>query len=649
LNAPHSVGGIAFNSKGELFYSDGPRGRLWKVVNGTPELYVAKGSWSSMYGIAFDFRDNLYFCDWSNPGNIYYVDFTLSLTYRVLDGNKVPLNGAKVLANLPNGTALTLTSDSAGYISMPRAWPGAYELSVSWQDVLVGEFGFVELSSGSKDLLCTVFSLKLTAEDSLGRALSDAILDIQLPNGSNVRMASPASLPLTPAGSLSATVKHNGTQVAGPVSINLTSNLDMSIPCSVHSLSVEVRDTNMKPLENTFLEVRCKGSVILNQSSPSGKLMLDGLLDGRYTIAARFRGVRVAETDLFLNTSQTLVLMANVHSLSIEVKDASMEPLRDSFLEVRSEGSIICNESSASGMLTLDGLLDGDYVVAAKVRGFTVAKTTFFLNASRTLTLMANVSELVVVAKDVFGFPMQGANVSVTLPDGSALSGSIGENGVFSLSQLPMTNVQVSIDSGSERRDLSVDLNRAKVDVSTTFLISSTMNTTIVALTVIGVLIIPQTRHLLVRFVRAIPLEVSFEAEAEDLASLYSRFLSSTGLDVEEEKEVKGGEPKVIVGGNALPSVRSVEDHVVFLVSDKSVMPPRREIRVVKQLVDIRVDSANLSMLAYAYSQGAKLKAFGVLVCDEVTDEMLSTLKTLPGAEVVLMTKQRAGASTEFR
>ncbi|MGB9718916.1 MAG: hypothetical protein ACPL4E_10885 [Thermoproteota archaeon] len=35
FTSPIAIGGIAFNSRGELFFSDGPRGRLWKVVNGS--------------------------------------------------------------------------------------------------------------------------------------------------------------------------------------------------------------------------------------------------------------------------------------------------------------------------------------------------------------------------------------------------------------------------------------------------------------------------------------------------------------------------------------------------------------------------------------------------------------------------------------
>lgn len=36
--APVTIGGIAFNSRGVLFFSDGPKGRLWRVVNGAPVL-----------------------------------------------------------------------------------------------------------------------------------------------------------------------------------------------------------------------------------------------------------------------------------------------------------------------------------------------------------------------------------------------------------------------------------------------------------------------------------------------------------------------------------------------------------------------------------------------------------------------------------
>ena len=92
----------------------------------------------------------------------------------------------------------------------------------------------------------------------------------------------------------------------------------------------------------------------------------------------------------------------------------------------------------------------------------------------------------------------------------------------------------------------------------------------------------------------------------------------------------------MIVGeGGALPRVESKEDHLAFLVSDGSVVPQRKEIRVLKEAAD----PADLSKLVLAYSEASGLRALGVMVCDKATDEMLASLKGLHGAEVVHMTK----------
>jgi len=566
-----SIGGIAFNSKGELFYSDRPKGRLWKVVNGTALLYVDKGSWSTMYGIAFDQLDNLYFCDWTSPGNIYYLDFTLSLSYKVLSNNNVPLSGAEVSVKLPNSTTLSLVSDSTGSVSIANAFPGTYELSAKWQGVTVGNFTFDESASGSRNLVCNVYSIKITAKDSLGRSLSNCMLNIQLPNGSTMTTASPASLSLIPTGIVTATPIYNGTQVAGTVTINLTSSQDVSVSCMVHQLTIQVSDSNMDLLNNPIIQVILDGNVIANQTSTSGTLTLNGLLNGRYTVAVNLGQFRVAETELWLNASQTAVLRANLSEISVNVND-------------------------------------------------------------------------------VLGYPMQGTNVSVSLPDGSTFSGLTDETGAFTLGQLPMVDAQVSVTLGNEKKELTVNLNESTIEISATFTFSSNVINALTAILlasfIAGILIIPQTRRLMVRLVRSIPIEVSLEGEEKDLAQRYSRFLSSTGLQVEEAKETADGETKIAVEGRDLPNIQTKEDHIVFLVSDNSVAPPRREIRVVKQLANIKADPSSLSALARAYSQATGIKALGVLVCEKVTDGMLDNLKGLP-AEVVLMTKRAMNVPSE--
>lgn len=548
--APVTIGGIAFNSRGELFFSDGSRGRLWKVVNGTSVLYVDKRGWSSMYGIVFDQFDNLYFCDWSSPGNIYYLDFRLELVYRVIDGNKVPLGGATVSVDSSNDTKISLKTNSTGHVLLKPAWPGNYSISVFWKNVSVGSFSFKELVNVKRDLKCKVFNVKLTAKDSSARPLSDCFLNIELPNGSSVVMKSPAFLPTVPAGILVVSAFYNDVRVAGPVSMNLTSNIDASIECAVHSLSVSIIDS-------------------------SGNLV------------------------------------------------------RNSSIVILSEDSVVANQSFSSGSITLDNLLSGEYVITAWLKGVQVAGSRVFLNSSKSTTLTANVTDLSLKARDFLGFPMQGAKVLVTFPDNSNVSGYVDEKGEYSLSQIPATSIMLLVDTGVEKRILSLQLNKGRFEASTVFLVStSTVVLTIVVLIVI-VVIVPQTRRELYRLVKAIPVEVSFEPEAQDLATQYYNFLSSTQRNVEEAIEVKGGEARIIVAGNGiLPHIRG-EDHVAFLLSDTSFTPSRREVRLLKELTDLNSDLASLSKLVHVYSERTGLRAVGILVCDEVTDGMLNSLKEI--------------------
>jgi hypothetical protein len=67
-----------------------------------------------------------------------------------------------------------------------------------------------------------------------------------------------------------------------------------------------------------------------------------------------------------------------------------------------------------------------------------------------------------------------------------------------------------------------------------------------------------------------------------DLASQYSS-LSTIGFQVEEAREVKGSKTRVpVFGGGILAWIESKEDHIAFVVSDNSVIPPRMEVRLLR-------------------------------------------------------------------
>ena len=69
----------------------------------------------------------------------------------------------------------------------------------------------------------------------------------------------------------------------------------------------------MNPVENSFIFVLLGDSVVANSS---GSVNLDDLLEGDYTITAWLNGFKVAEDRVFLNSSQSVTLTANVTSLA---------------------------------------------------------------------------------------------------------------------------------------------------------------------------------------------------------------------------------------------------------------------------------------------------------------------------------------------
>jgi len=555
--APLPIGGIAFNSKGELFFSDGPRGRLWKLVNGTPVLYVDRKGWSTMYGIVFDEYDNLYFCDWSSPGNIYYLDFRLSLVYRVLDADNSPLGGARVMVSMPNGSTAVLYANSTGHIAF-RSWPGRHDLKVSWSGIEVGLFTFKETASGKRDLTCRVFNVKLTAKDDAGRVLKDCMLEVALPNATRVKLSSPASLSRIPAGLMNIRVFYRSIEVADPLEVNISSNVDVSIPCRVYSLSVRLLDPDGNPFKDAWIRVSLDGNTLVNQSYPENGIALDGLLSGKCLIAASFKG-------------------------------------------------------------------------------FIVANSSFDLNSSRNVVLTANVSRLVFKARDFLGLPMQGVRVNLTLPDGSTVSGFTDVNGSFKLGWLPVGNVNVVLDSGFEKKVLSLSLNKSLVESSHVFNFSWTTISVIIVVLLFVLIIVPPSRKLIAK---AFPIEVSVEVR-RGVAEAYIDFLSSRGLNVEEALRFENGIASVLIGeGNILPRLETNINYSVFLVSDVSVIPPKREIWVLIEASKLEDDVKNISKLVKEYSGRTGLRTIGIIVCEKVTDDLLKLLKELKDVEVFFTTRK---------
>ena len=556
FTSPITIGGMAFNSKGELFFSDGPRGRLWKVVDGMPILYVDRRGWSTMYGIAFDKYDNLYFCDWSSPGSIYYLDFRFNIVYRVVDGNNVPIAGASVLVMMPDGSSRMFISNSTGHVALTKALPGTYVLNVSWYGIPVGSFKFEESTSRSRDLVCKVFNVKLTAKDDTGKVLKDCLLEVTLPNGTIVKLPSPASLPRIPNGIMIVHTFYRGIEVAEPIQVNVSSNLDISIPCKVYSLSMRLLDPDGKPLKDALMKVNLDGSIIVNQSYPE------------------------------------------------------------------------------SG-ITIEGLLSGNCMIEANFRGFTVAKSSFKLDGSRNIFLTANVSRIVVKVRDLLGFPMQGVRVDLTLPDGSTMNGFTDTEGSFKTGWLPTGNVSIVLSSGFEKKVFSLTLDKSLIEVSQTFIFSWTTVSLTIVITLLALIVAPPSRRIIKR---AFPIEVSLEVR-HNISEAYIEFLSSRRLNVEEALEYRKGIVSILMGeAKVLPRLEDTVDHSVFLISDASTIPPRRELHVL-------VDSSNLedvkiiSKLIKEYSGKTGLKTIGIIVCREVTDDLLNLLRGLKDVEVFFITR----------
>jgi len=251
--------------------------------------------------------------------------------------------------------------------------------------------------------------------------------------------------------------------------------------------------------------------------------------------------------------------------------------------------------------------------------------------------LTANVSRLVVKARDFLGLPMQGVRVDLMLPDGSSVGGFTDANGSFALRWLPVGDVNVVLDSGFEKRTLRLSLDKSLVESSHVFNFSWATASVIIVVLLLVLIMLPPSRRLIAK---AFPIEVSIEGR-RGVAEAYVDFLSSRGLSVEEALRFENGVASILVGeGNVLPRLEKAVDHAVLLVSDPSVNPPRREIRVLMEVSIPEKDVEHASRLVREYSGRMGLRAVGIIVCEEVTDDLLSRVKELKDSEVVYISRR---------
>jgi len=326
-----------------------------------------------------------------------------------------------------------------------------------------------------------------------------------------------------------------------------------------------------------------------------------------------------------------------VHLLSVKLLDPDGNPFKNAWIRVSLDGNTLVNQSYPENGIALDGLLSGKCLITASFKGFVVAQSSFNLNSSRNVVLTANVSRLIVNTKDFLGLPMQGVRVNLTLSDGSTVSGFTDVNGSFKLDWLPVGNVNVVLDSGFEKKVLSLSLNKSLVESSHVFNFSWTTISVIIVVLLLVLIIVPPSRRLIAK---AFPIEVSVEVR-RDVAEAYIDFLSSRGLNVEEALRFENGMASILIGeGNILPRLETNINHSVFLVSDVSVIPPRKEIWVLVEASKPEDDVKNVSKLVKEYSGKTGLRAIGIIVCEKITDDLLKLLKELKDVEVFFTTRR---------
>ncbi len=373
------------------------------------------------------------------------------LTLRVLDSKHVALAGARVVV------ASILNFTNATGITHFRLSNGTYTGTVTWEGIVVANPSITVSGPTSITVVTRVYYPTFTVEDQASIPLSNALVYIVHPNGTQYPLmvtGSTGTLNLTqvPGGAYGLTVIWHGSVVyAQPAqpAITVSGNVSYPVVTQVYYQSFQVVTPGGAPLAlaSVLVENSTTGLVLAFGITNTTGVTTARVPAGTFTVLVYWQTSLVATVpDLQLPAATNpYVITVSLFQVSFLALDSKGIPVADAEIAINSTGGPITTLVTSSAGTTAIELPGGTYTFTTRWEGIVVDSQVATISAPTALTLNLAVYYLTLTGNDASGAPVGSATVVYTTPQGSA-NGTLllGANGSGTV-RLPGATYSLSV------------------------------------------------------------------------------------------------------------------------------------------------------------------------------------------------------------
>jgi len=362
---------------GELQASGTTNTSGYVKVNLAPGNYVVEVWWKqTLVGSEGLFADQSW--PYDSPFTITVSVFQVS--FRALDVKGLGLEKAALTVQFPSGqvTDEPLIADPQGVVSLGKVPGGTYSVAVIWRGKVVADTTVSVNASGTFDISCLVFYVNFQAVDADGEPVENALITVSDPlfgtlAEARLTNASGGLVSRLPTGSYEVNAKWFGVSVLDSQSLAVDGNKDILLTLSIYTIKIIPVDSRGIVLEDATVAV---SSGVFSQSGntlDTGSVELK-LPYGTYIAKVRWQNVEVYSGNLTLDGTQTsITLDANVFYLTVQVFDNLRSPLKNVFVTVDRDGTVVGAANTDASEKTEFRLPIGSYDIEASF------KTTYYL------------------------------------------------------------------------------------------------------------------------------------------------------------------------------------------------------------------------------------------------------------------------------
>lgn len=314
-------------------------------VNLAPGNYLVEVWWKqTLVGSEGLFADQ----NWPYESPFTMTVSVFQVAFRALDVKGFGLEKAALIVQFPSGevTDEPLIADGQGVVSLGKVPGGTYGVAVMWRGKIVADTTVSVSASGTYTVSCLVFYVNFQTVDVDGEPVENALVTVSDPVFGTVAEARLTNasgwlVSRLPTGSYEVSAKWFGVSVLDGRSLVVDGNKDILLTLSIYTIRIVPVDSKGIVLEDATVAV---SSGVFSQSGntlDTGGVNLK-LPYGNYLAKVRWQNVEIYSGALTLDGTQaTITLNANVFYLTVQVFDNLRSPLKNVFVTIERDGTVV--------------------------------------------------------------------------------------------------------------------------------------------------------------------------------------------------------------------------------------------------------------------------------------------------------------------